>query len=161
MHDARDLRERRVAPEIELGEHLLVGHAARARREVRAVVGAAERAGGRLLVFLEPAKRRLRIDEAPDEPRAGEAVGPGGLARRPGAAQELFARAEGRRLRRGEQKLLYLAVRLGERLLGALAGFRREEVERRDRFVLAPLLLQDPRDRVRIRMAEAHAQAFD
>ncbi len=157
----RDLDERRVLRQVELDQHLLVGDARLAVGEVRALEAEGDAVRRQRLGLLQPGQGRFRVDEAPDQPRAGEPIGPQRLARHPGAAeQRLAGRERGLRLR-GKKQLAHLGVGLGERRLGAAARLAREEVERGDALELAPLLVHHARDRARVGVAEAHAQALD
>src|SRR5207248_1825218 len=161
VHDAADLGERGILAEVELGEHLLVGDARAARREMRALEREAERPRGELLVLVQPGERRLGIDEAPDQPGAGQPVRPGRLARRPRAAEKFLARARRRLRLRSEEKLAHGRLGIDERALGAAARRGGKEIERGDRLELPALLVQHARDRARVRMPEADAQALD
>src|SRR5205807_5559450 len=100
---------------------------------MRAIEAKSDRARWRRLRLVEPGERRLGIDEAADQPGAGEAVGPRRMARRPGAPQQALAGAE-RRLRRGEEQLLHRGVGVEQRPLRAAARLGGIEVERGDRL---------------------------
>jgi hypothetical protein len=160
MHDAADARERAVARELQPRQHLFVGDALAAGRKMRALEAEAERAGGQRLAFLEPGEPRLGVDEAAHQPGAGEAIGPERPARGPGALLQALARAErGGRLGR-EHEAAHLVLGGDERRLRAAGRARGKEVERGDRLVLAPLLVEHARDPARVGLAEADAQAL-
>jgi len=78
---------------------------------VRAVEAESDGVVGQGLGLLDPAELRLGIDEAPDEPGAGEPVGPERLARDPGAAAQRRSNSERELLTEAEKTfdLLYEA----------------------------------------------------
>src|SRR5690242_4805041 len=128
---------------------------------MRSVVGEADRARGCAFGLLQPYQLRLRVDEAADQPGAGETVRPHRLARCPGSREELLLGAERRLRLRREEQLLHRRIGIGERALGASTPRAGEEIERGDVLELAPLLGEHARDGARVGLAEADAQALD
>ena len=109
------------APSCSWREHLLVGDARVARGEMRAFEAEADRVRRRLARrLLEPQQRRLRVDEAPHQPGAGQPVGPERLARHPGAPAAASRPCRARLRRLGEMQLASSrCVGVRERLLRA------------------------------------------
>src|SRR5216683_134927 len=95
VHDASDLCERDIFCELQPRQHFLVADPAFTVAEMRAIEAESDRARWRRLRLVEPGELRLGIDEAADQPGAGEAVRPKRLARRPGASKQLFGGIQG------------------------------------------------------------------
>jgi hypothetical protein len=92
VHGPRDALQPRVRIQPEAGRQHLEADARADVREARAVVVEAQcaaRRGGRSSRIGQPDEARLGIDEAADQPGAGQAVDPGPRPRGPALALEL------------------------------------------------------------------------
>ena len=142
MDDRGDPCERGIGLEAEAREQRLERHAVADVAEGRAVEVEAERALRAFRRRREPAEARLRVDEAADQPGAGDAVDPQATPRRPRAALVLRAleprhaaapcRAA-RRARAGRR----CAARARATRRRPRRSPRREEVDRAHRIELA------------------------
>jgi len=138
MHDGAQACKRGVAVERELAQQHLEGHQAAAVRELRAVEVEADGALGLVRRRCDPQETRLRIDEAADQPHAGDAVNPKAPARGPGLASVVAGHQRRHpgvplcpRFVGCETPLHLLAQRL-ECLLNLLARGARKVVDRLD-----------------------------
>ena len=165
VHEPPDLYQRRVLLELEARQHLLVGHAVPAVAERRTVVAEGDRGGRRVAALVEPDEHRLRVDEAADQPGAGEAVGEERFARRPAAAEvgAVRARDAGRR-RRGRA-----SGKISSRTRASMPDQHRSALSRSgelkkssatDRLEVAALLAEHPVDRDRVGDPEPGLERF-
>ena len=154
--------QRGILGQVEAGEHFLVGDARLAVGEVRALEAEADRVRGQRLGLLQPGEASPRgrrsagsARRSPGDRPTAACASPrcGRAAPRPGRARSATAS--------GTCSFFTSASAAASAGLRARARGGGEEVERGDALELAPLLVHHARDRARVGLAEADAQALD
>jgi hypothetical protein len=142
VHERAEPDQCRVVLQTEAGQHHLEGHATARVCELRVVEVEADGALRAIPDSLQPAEAGLRVDEAPDEPRAGYPVDPQPFAGRPHALPitlHVAAPHGGRRFMRlvGGEARVERGLGVGECPFRLLAGGTGKEIDLHRRGKLA------------------------